>query len=149
MRAVSCGLFTRDYLLGLGPHGSAGINPQRGAPQTDIFCEYKLVLIRTTAEDKAVRSEEKTARKEERLIDPDRIASLTLHYLEGLGYKSIGCTYHSYVTCFSMIQKLEWVEPSGIIEPSSFQDNYAQGQPRIFYRLSEKGKAAPAFIIPL
>jgi len=129
--------------MGNGPYGSKRIDPDQGAPQADIFSQYKHALRRVTAEDKAIRHEEKRAKKENRAIDPDNIEVLTGKYLERLPYKSKGCRYHSFVTYFSMLQKLEWVEPSGKVEPSAFQDNYPPGNPRIYFRLTERGKSAP------
>jgi hypothetical protein len=41
-----------------------------------------------------------------------------------------------------MLRKLGWVEPSGKVEASAFQDNYPQGQPRIYYRLTRAGMLA-------
>jgi len=143
VRAFRCGLFIRDFLAGKGPFGSPVINPEIGAPQADIFRHYKLALMRATAEDKAIRTEEKRARRENRRIDPDNIEVLIEEFLSQMTYKAHGCRSHSFVTYFSMPQKLEWVAPSGITEKSHFQKNYPEGQPRIYFRLTEKGKAAP------
>jgi hypothetical protein len=143
LRPFRCGLFIRDFLLGKGPHGSPKIDPDVGAPQADIFRYYKLALMRATAEDKAIRTEEKRARKENRRIDPDNIEALIKEYLSQMTYKAHGCRFHSFVTYFSMLQKLGWVEPTGKIETSRFQHKYTEGQPRIYFRLTEKGKSAP------
>jgi hypothetical protein len=142
LRPFGCGTFIRDFLLGNGPYGSPVIKPEVGAPQADIFYQYKQALRRITAEDKAVRQEERKARREKRPISPDNIESLTKKYLERLPYKSRGCRYHSFVSYFSTIQKLGWVEPSGVVEPSAFQEHYAEGKPRIYFRLTQKGKSA-------
>ena len=88
------------------------------------------------------RTEEKRARMGNRRIDPDNIDKLTEVYLSWMAYKAHGCRSHSFVTYFSMLQNLEWVEPSGIVEKSHFQNNYPDGQPRIYFRLTEKGKSA-------
>jgi len=143
LRLFGCGWFIREFLLGHEPYGSPTVDPSRGAPQADIFFHYKQALRQTTAEDRATRYEEKRARKEDRPIDPEKIASLTEKFLERIHYKSMGCRYHSFITYFSNLQKLGWVEPSGVIEPSAFQDNYPQGEPRIFYRLTVAGRQAP------
>ncbi len=143
LRPFGCGLFIRDFLLAKGPYGSPSIGPETGAPQADIFYHYKQALRRVTAEDRATRQEEKNAKKAKRPISPDNIEAFTIKHLEKIPYKSKACRYHSFVTYFSMLQKLAWVEPSGIVENSAFQDNYAQGQPRIFFRLTDKGKSAP------
>ena len=143
LRPFGCGIFVKYFLLGIGPYGSPSIDPDRGAPQADIFYHYKQALRQITAEDRAARQEEKRARKAKRSIDPENIEALIKKHLERIPYKSMACRYHSFVVYFSMLQKLGWVEHSGIVEPSAFQENYTQGQPRIFYRLTDKGKSAP------
>ena len=80
-RSFGCGLFIRDYLLGHGPGGSPKIDPAVGAPQADIFYHYKMALIKATVLDGATMAEEKRARKEKRLIDPDNIDKLARQYL--------------------------------------------------------------------
>ena len=142
LRPFGCGTFIRDFLLGNGPYGSPLIKPKVGAPQADISYQYKQALRRITAEDRAVRQEERKAKKEKRPINPDNIESLTKKYLERLPYKSRGCRYHSFVNYFSTIQKLGWVEPSGVVEPSAFQEHYSGGKPRVYFRLTQKGKSA-------
>jgi hypothetical protein len=141
LRPFGCGWFIREFLLGNGPYSSLSIEQEVGAPQADIFYHYKQALRQVTAEDKAVRLEEKRARKENRSVNPDNIEAFTLKYLEHLPYKSRGCRYHSFVTYFSTLQKLGWVEPSGVVEPSAFQEHYSGGKPRIYFRLTSKGKA--------
>ena len=46
LRAFGCGWFIREFLLGNGPFDSPHIDPLIGAPQADIFHEYKLALIK-------------------------------------------------------------------------------------------------------
>lgn len=93
------------------------ICPEVGAPQADIFREYKLALMRATALDRATRTEEKTARREKRPISPDNIENLAERYLARMPYKAQGCRFHSFVAYFSDIQRLGWVEPAGKEEP--------------------------------
>ena len=143
LRLLGCARFIREFLSGNSPYGSPAINPEIGAPQSDVFFRYKQALRQVTAEDRAIRTEEKRARKEHRSINPDNIEALTKKYLERLPYKSLGCRYHSFVNYFSTLQKLGWVEPSGKVEASAFQDNYPQGKPRIYYRLTDTGRQAP------
>jgi len=143
LRPFGCGWFIREFLLGRSPNGSPVIDPYVGAPQADIFKNYKEALIRETAMDRAVRAEERKAKREKRRINPDRTGELFQKFLARLPYKAQGCRYHSFVVYFSMLQKLEWVEPTEMEEPSSFQDNYPEGQPRKYFRLTAAGKAAP------
>jgi hypothetical protein len=142
LRPFGCGEFVRDFLMGEGPGGSPRIDPEVGAPQAVIFKEYKIALLRATSMDKAIRAEERIARKEKRRIDPDSITELANIYLARMPYKANGCRYHSFVNYFSRLQKLKWVEPTGREEFSEFQFNYPSGQPRKYFRLTEIGKRA-------
>ena len=142
LRPFGCGWFIREYLSGNDPEGSPRIQPDRGAPQADIFYYYKMALITATARDRATKYEEKAARKEDRPIDPDEIEELTGQYMVRLPYKSKGCRYHSFVVYFSNLRRLQWVEHSGHQEISAFQENYSPGPPRIYYRLTDVGRTA-------
>lgn len=142
LRAFGCGWFIREYLLGHGPYGCSRIDPVIGTPQADLFYFYKTALIRETALDRATRAEEKLARREQRSINPENIQTLAEKYIAHSPYKARGARYHSFVTYFAMLQKLNWVEPSGKEEKSAFQANYPAGQPRKYFRLSEAGRAA-------
>ncbi len=142
LRPFGCGEFIRDFLLGYRPYGSAKINPEEGAPQSDMFFHYKNALRMATALDRATRAEEKKARREKRPMDPTNIEKLAEKYLARMPYKAQGCRYHSFVVYFSNLQRLGWVEPSGKIEPSAFQSNYPPGQPRKYFRITAAGKAA-------
>ena len=137
-RPFGCGQFIYSYLSGQGPHDSPAINPSQGAPQSDIFYYYKKALIKETALNMATVKEEKQAKREKRQIDPDTIESLTDKYLKRIPYKSKGCRYHSFVTYFSLLIRLEWVEFTGQVEQSEFY----RGQSRRYYRLTASGAAA-------
>jgi len=142
LRPFGCGWFIREFLSGHGPNGSPAIDSSIGAPQADIFYQYKNALRRAIAEDRATREEEKQARVKKRAISPDRIERLTEIYLHRIPYKTTSCRYHSFVAYFSNLQKLGWVEESGIEEHSAFQDNYSKAQPRKYFRLTAVGRAA-------
>ncbi|MDO8472323.1 MAG: hypothetical protein Q7T05_00730 [Dehalococcoidia bacterium] len=142
LRPFGCAEFIKKFLSGEGPYGSPRIDQAVGAPQADIFHHYKMALISATALDRATRDEERQARRENRPIDPDRIEELTAWYLERTPYKSTSCRYHSFVVYFSNLRRLGWVEHSGMEEPSTFQDRYPEGPPRVFYRLTAKGRTA-------
>ena len=139
LRPFGCGWFIREFLMGSGPYGSPKIDPDIGAPQADIFHHYKMALMRTTALDRATRAEEKRARRDKRLINPDNIDRLASRYLSRMSYKAQGCRSHSFVTYFSTIQKLGWVKATGREEPSAFQEHYTAGQPRKYFRLTQAG----------
>ena len=142
LRPFGCGWFIWEYLLGKGPYGSPKIDPTVGAPQADIFHEYKMALMKATALDRATRVEEKRARREKRPINPDHIESLAKRYLVRMPYKAQGCRFHSFVVYFSTIQRLGWVEATGREEPSTFQEHHPPGPPRRYFRLTKAGKEA-------
>jgi len=142
LRPFGCGQFIRHFLMGNGPYGSPVIDPNVGAPQSDIFREYKLALMRATALDRATRAEEKRARREKRPINPDNIEKLAERYLARMPYKAQGCRFHSFGVYFSTIQRLGWVEPTNREEASAFQEHYPEGQPRRYFRLTEAGRHA-------
>lgn len=142
LRTIGLGLFIRDYMLGAGPQGTPQIDPEVGSYQGDVFHHYKTILIQTTAVDRATRIEEKRAKKEKRAIDPSRIEQITDRLISRMPYKANGCRFHSFVVYFSMLQKLKWVEPTGEIEKSAFQTNYPEGQPRKYFRVTDKGRKA-------
>jgi len=142
LRPFGCGLFIREFLMGNGPYDSPIINPEAGSPQADIFHHYKQALIKATALDRATRQEEKRAKREKRTIDPENIELLTERYLARMPYKANGCRYHSFITYFSNLTRLGWVESTGVEEPSAFQDNYPQGQARKYYRVTGAGREA-------
>ena len=142
LRPFGCGWFIKEFLSGHGPYGSVAIDPRIGAPQSDIFREYKMSLLKATAFDRATRVEEKRARQEKRPISPDNIQGLAERYLARMPYKAQGCRYHSFVVYFSNLQRLVWVELSGFEEPSAFQEHYPPGPPRKYFRLTDAGRAA-------
>ncbi len=142
LRPFGCGWFIREYLLGRSPDGSPAIDPDTGAPQADIFYHYKMALMRATALDRAARAEEKRARREKRSIDPANIEKLAEKYLARMPYKAWGCRFHSFIVYFSNLQRLDWVEPAGKEEPSSFQQHYPPGPPRRYFRLTKVGREA-------
>jgi hypothetical protein len=142
LRPFGCGWFIREFLMGNAPYGSLKIDRTAGTYQADIFFYYKTALIDATAMDRATRLEERQARRERRYIDPERIERLAERERRKLPYKSGGCRYHSFVVYFSNLRKLGWVEPTGVEEPSYFQDHYPAGPPRRYYRLTAAGMAA-------
>jgi hypothetical protein len=143
LRPFGCSRFIRDFLMGNGPYDSPRIDPEVGTPQADIFFQYKTALLKATSLDRATRAEEKRARREKRSIDPENIERFTERYLARMPYKTNGCRYHSFVVYFSNLIRLGWVEKTGREEPSAFQDHYPHGKPRIYFRLTPKGKSAP------
>lgn len=142
LRPFGCGEFIRDYLLSKGLHVSPRIDPKVGAPQSEIFHHYKMALMRVTAEDRAIRIEEKRAKREKRKINPDNIEELAKLFLSRMPYKAHGCRYHSFIVYVSNLQRLKWIEFTGKQKTSEFQDHYANGQPRKYFRITSLGRKA-------
>jgi hypothetical protein len=130
LRPFGCGTFIKEYLSSNG-----------ASVQADIFREYKNTLLAERALDMATKAEEKLARYQKRSISPDNIDKLTTKYQDRLPFKSNSCRYHSFVTYFSMLIRLGWVEFTGQIESSEF----SRGQERRYYRLTVAGMAASDF----
>ena len=142
LRPFGCGWFIREFLLGHGPHGSPVTDPYIGAPQSDVFRYYKVTLMKITAMDRAVRTEEEMAKRQKRRIDPENIERLAQRYFGRMPYKAQGCRFHSFIVYFSTLQRLGWVEATGEEESSAFQAHYPPGPPRRYYRLTEAGREA-------
>jgi hypothetical protein len=142
LRPFGCGWFIKEFLAGNAPQGSPPIAPDIGAPQADIFYQYKTSLFRAIAVDRATREEERQAKREKRTISPEEIDRLTVKQLARIPYKTSSCRYHSFVVYFSNLQRLGWVEFTGREERSAFQDHYPSGQPRRYYRLTPAGMTA-------
>jgi hypothetical protein len=142
LRPFHTGQFIKDFLMGHGPSGSPIIDAGIGACQSDIFHSYKMARLEFTAMDRATRQEERQAKQQKRAISPDNIQRIAEQRMKRIPWKSNGCRYHSFVTYFSNLQRLGWVEASGVEERSSLQDHYPEGQPRKFYRLTGAGMAA-------
>ncbi|MDP3062704.1 MAG: hypothetical protein Q8O40_05785 [Chloroflexota bacterium] len=142
LRPFGCGTFIREFLLGRGPQGAPSINPNEGAPQADVFYEYKQALLRATALDRATRTEERQARREGRGISPEAIETLADRILARLPYRTRYARYSSFVKYFGQLQRLGWVAATGREEPSAFQTNYPPGPPRRWYRLTSRGRRA-------
>ena len=134
LRPFGLGTFIRDYLM--------GVDSSMGAPQADIFFHYKMARRQATAMDKAVRREERVAKRQKRIIRPENIERIAKEKEQYIPWKSRGCRYHSFVTYFGMLKRLGWVEESGYEETSSLQDRYPDGQPRKYYRLTAAGMSA-------
>ena len=143
VRPFGCGWFIREFLLGRGPNGSPGLDPDVGAPQAEVFYHYKHSLIRAIAVDRATRQEEREARREHRPIDPERIERLITRHVKQVPYRSTGARFHSFIVYVSNLQRLGWVEFTGQEERSAFQDHHPLGPPRRYFRITEAGRAAP------
>ncbi len=84
LRSFGCAEFIKAFLMGLGPYNSKKISPSIGAPQADIYFEYKSALIQTFALDKAIRREGGLAKKWNRPIDSEFCSGSKTYLLKRL-----------------------------------------------------------------
>ena len=145
LRPFGCGWFIREFLLGHGPERRPKIDPNRGAPQADIFYHYKLAIHTAYAEDAVAWENEARIRAGKPIYSPEEYAERVDWHLRRIPYKLVKCRYHSFVNYFGMLKKLGWVEGTGKEERSSPQDYYDGFQSRVYYRLTKKGTQAPDY----
>ena len=141
LRPFGCGWFIREFLLGNGPAGSTKIDPTLGDTQSDICYQYKEAIARATAQARA-----------EKLISDMVVAGVDVseetaeiilqRELKKVSRKFTHMRYHSFLMYFGVLKKLQWVETTGEAEDSGIQDNYPSAPSRVYYRLTEEGKAA-------
>jgi hypothetical protein len=138
LRPFGCGWFIREYLLGNGPEGSIKIDPNRGAPQTDICFWYKESLAKATARDRAERIISDMVVKGIDVTE-QRAETIYQRELKKVSRKFTHMRYHSFLMYFGVLKRLGWVEATGETETSSIQDNYLPAPQRVYYRLTQKG----------
>ena len=141
LRPFGCGWFIREYLLGKGPEGSSRIDPDKGAPQSDINFEYKESLARVTARERAERIISKLVVSGGDVTEEDA-EKIYQRELKRVSRKFTHMRYHSFLMYFGVLKRLGWVEETGETEASSIQDNYSEAPSRTYYRLTELGKRA-------
>ena len=157
LRPFGTAIFIRDYLMGRGAdYGVEAIDPDRGAAITDVHSAYKRALHTDMAEDMAARDAEEAARRGKPMI-PEEVESRRDYYLERIPSKLTRMRYSSFARYFRFFIQLGWVERTGEVEgsliggPEDTQppQRTPRGtvmvevpQPRIYYRLTPKGKEA-------
>ena len=141
-RPFGCAWFVREFLAGQGPNGTPDIDPVTGAPQTDVFSAYKEALIRARAENLVAKEEERRIRRGQAILSVAQADAMLQALVEKMPVRSTGMTYHSFVNYFAILKRLGWVEATGKTEPSTFQEHYPEGPPRVFYRLTDAGREA-------
>jgi len=142
LRPVGTAWFIREFLLGNGPMGSPKIDPNVGAPQTDIHRFYKEALFRAYAEDMVAWEEGERVRKKLAPLTIEEAEERTRYYLERIPYKLTKMRYASFTTYFSHLKRLDFVEETGREEPSLVQESYPPAPPRRYYRLTGAGRKA-------
>ena len=141
LRPFGCGWFVREYLLGNGPSGSIKIDAALGDTQSDICYQYKEAIARATAQTRAekVISDMVVLGTDVTEEEADKIYQ---RELKKVSRKFSHMRYHSFLMYFGVLKKLHWVEFTGVAEDSGIQDNYPNAPSRIYYRLTQEGKAA-------
>jgi hypothetical protein len=116
LKPFGCGWFIREFLLGHSPDGSPKIDPDVGAPQTDIHRYYKEALHRAYAEDMVAWEEEERIRKKLAPLTIEEAEERTTYYLERIPYKLTRMRYASFTRYFSHLKRLGYVEETGTPE---------------------------------
>jgi hypothetical protein len=122
LRPFGCGWFIREFLLGNGPEGSIKIDPNQGAPQTDICFWYKESLAKGMARDRAERIISDMVVKGIDVTE-ERAETIYQRELKKVSRKFTHMRYHSFLMYFGVLKRLGWVEATGETETSSIQDN--------------------------
>ena len=144
LRPFGTAWFILESLKGNGPEDSKRIDPNVGAPMTDIHFEYKSALHRTYARDAVEREEERRINRGLPAFSEAEFNERLQHYLDRIPYKLFKMRYSSFCRYFGHLKRLGWVKESGRTEPSAIQDSYPSAPSRVYYRLTPKGRKASA-----
>ncbi len=139
IRPFGTAWFIIEFLKGNGPEDSKQMDPDIGAPMTDIHFEYKSALHRAHARHAAEREEERRIKKGRPAFTEEEYAERLQYFLSRIPYKLHKMRYASFTRYFGHLKRLGWVEVTGKTEPSAIQDNYPPAPPRVFYRLTDTG----------
>jgi len=142
LRPFGTAWFIIEFLKGNGPEGSKRIDPDVGAPMTDIHFEYKGALHQAHARDAVEREEERRIKRGQPAFTEEEYRKRLEYYLGRIPYKEVKMRYASFTRYFSHLKRLGWVEETGKTEPSAIQDDYAPAPSRVFYRLTDAGRKA-------
>jgi len=144
LRPFGTAWFIIEFLKGNGPEESKHIDPEIGAPMTDIHFEYKNALHRAYARDAVEREEEKRIRKGRPAFTEEEYNERLQYYLSRIPYKLLKMRYSSFTRYFGHLKRLGWVKETGKTEPSSIQDDYPPAPSRVYYRVTDAGKKVSA-----
>ena len=138
-RSFGTSWFVVEFLKGHGPEDSKEIDPNIGAPMTDIHFEYKSALHRAHARDTVEVEEEKRIKRGKPAYTEEEYRERLQYHLSRIPYKLVKMRYASFTRYFGHLKRLGWVEESGRIEPSAIQDDYPPAPSRVYYRLTDAG----------
>jgi len=136
--------FIIEFLKGHGPEDSPQIDPVIGATMTDIHFQYKSALHRAYARDTVESEEEKRVGRGLPAYSEEEYDERLAHFLDQIPYKLFKMRYSSFTRYCGHLTRLGWTERTGVTEPSTIQDDYPDAPPRVYYRITEKGRKASA-----
>jgi hypothetical protein len=142
LRPFGTAWFIIEFLKGNGPEDSKRIDPDIGAPMTDIHFEYKSALHRAHARDAVEREEERQIKRGQPAFTEEEYKERLEYYLSRIPYKELKMRYASFTRYFGHLKRLGWVKETGKTEPSAIQDDYPPAPSRVFYRLTDAGLKA-------
>jgi len=142
IRPFGTAWFIIEFLKGNGPEDSKHVDPDIGAPMTDIHFEYKSALHRVHARHAAEMEEERRIKKGRPAFTEEEYAERLQYFLSRIPYKLHKMRYASFTRYFGHLKRLGWVEVTGKTEPSAIQDDYPPAPSRVFYRLADAGWTA-------
>src|SRR3972149_1584143 len=106
--------FILSFLKGEGPEGSKKIDPQIGAPMTDIFSEYKSALFRLFSREVVEKEEESLIKRGKPAYTEEEYNERLEYYLSRIPYKFFRMRYPSFTKYFGHLKRLGWVKKSGL-----------------------------------
>ena len=126
LRPFGTAWFIIEFLKGNGPEDSKRIDPDLGAPMTDIHAEYKSALHRAHAKDAVEREEERQIKRGKPAFTEEQYQGLLQYYLSRIPYKLTKMRYSSFTRYFGYLKRLAWVEETD----SPFLNHRNSGPPR-------------------
>lgn len=110
LRPFGTAWFIIEFLKGNGPEDSKRVDPDIGAPMTDIHFEYKSALHRAHARDSVEREEERRIREGGPAYTEEEYAERLGYFLSRIPYKLLKMRYSSFTRYFGHLKRLGWVE---------------------------------------
>ena len=110
LRPFGTAWFIIEFLKGNGPEGSKQIDPEIGAPMTDIHFEYKSALHRAYARDSVEREEERRIRRGQSAFSEEEYNERLGYHLSRIPYKLLKMRYSSFTRYFGHLKRLGWVK---------------------------------------
>jgi hypothetical protein len=110
LRPFGTAWFIMEFLKGNGPENSKQIDPEFGAPMTDIHFEYKSAMHRAYARDLVEREEERRIRKGQPAYTEEEYDERLQYYLSRIPYKLLKMRYSSFTRYFGHLKRLGWVK---------------------------------------